>query len=41
MIANYIRKQKEHHRMVSFAEEYRDFLVENGIPIREEYFLKE
>ena len=40
-IAGYIAKQKEHHRIVSFAEEYRAFLVENGVTIREEYFLKD
>ena len=41
MIANYIRNQKEHHKKVNFADEYRAFLVENFIPIREEYFLKD
>ena len=41
MIAGYIARQKEHHKTVSFAEEYRAFLVENGITIREEYFLKD
>ena len=41
MIANYIAHQKEHHRTVSCAEEYRAFLIENGITIREEYFLKD
>ena len=40
-IVNYIRNQKGHHKRVSFAEEYRAFLEENGIPIREEYFLKD
>ena len=41
MIINYIRNQKEHHKNISFAEEYRQFLVENGIEIREEYFLRD
>ena len=41
MIANYISKQKEHHRRTCFAEEYRTFLSENRILIREEYFLKD
>ena len=41
MIAGYIARQKEHHRTVSFAEEYRAFLVENGVTIREEFFLKD
>ena len=41
MIIGYISKQKEHHRILSFADEYRAFLQENGIQIREEYFLKD
>ena len=39
MIANYIKGQKEHHRVVSFADEFRRILTENGVVIREEYFL--
>ena len=39
MIVGYIMRQKEHHHRVSFAEEYRAFLVENGISIDEPYFL--
>lgn len=30
-IANYIRRQEEHHKSVSFADEYRQMLMENGI----------
>ena len=41
MIVGYIAKQKEHHRQVSFAEEYRQFLIENAVDIKEEYFLKD
>ena len=41
MIVGYIKSQKEHHKRVSFAEEYRAFLIENGVEIREEYFLKD
>lgn len=41
MIVNYIMNQKEHHKKVNFEEEYRAFLIENGIAIREEYFLKD
>lgn len=41
MIVNYIKGQKEHHKKVSFQDEYRAFLLENGIEIREEYFLKD
>lgn len=40
-IVNYIRNQKEHHKKVTFQEEYRAFLNDNGITIREEYFLKD
>jgi len=31
MIVNYILNQKEHHRKVSFEDEYRALLKENGI----------
>ena len=41
MIVNYIKGQKEHHRKVSFQEEYRSFLVENAIIIKEDYFLRD
>ena len=41
MIVNYIMKQKEHHRVKTFAEEYRAFLMENGIKIDERYFLQD
>ena len=41
VIANTIMNQKEHHKRVSFLEEYRAFLEENGVAIREEYFLKD
>jgi REP element-mobilizing transposase RayT len=40
-IINYIKNQKEHHKTVSFEEEYRQFLIDNGIDIDERYFLKE
>jgi len=39
MVVGYIMRQKEHHRRLSFAEEYRAFLVDNGIAIDERYFL--
>jgi hypothetical protein len=32
--------QKKHHKTVSFEDEYRQFLIENGIDIDEKYFLK-
>ena len=40
-IIDYIKNQKEHHRKISFEEEYRQFLIENGISIDERYFLKD
>jgi len=39
-IIDYIKNQREHHKTVNFEEEYRQFLVENGIDIDERYFLK-
>lgn len=41
MIVGYIMKQKEHHRKITFAEEYRAFLMENKITIDERYFLSD
>jgi|SRR5690554_1791242 REP element-mobilizing transposase RayT len=41
IIVKYIMNQKEHHKTISFEEEYRQFLLENGIDIDERYFLKE
>ena len=41
MIVGYIMKQKEHHRKITFAEEYRAFLMENKITIDERYFLRD
>ena len=40
-IIRYIMQQKEHHKRITFADEYRAFLVENGITIDERYFLKD
>lgn len=40
-IVNYIMNQREHHKTVSFENEYRQFLIENGIEIDERYFLKD
>ena len=37
----YIMNQKEHHKKITFAEEYRVFLLENGIAIDERYFLRD
>lgn len=41
MIVGYIKKQKEHHRKNTFAEEHRAFLTENGVSIDERYFLRD
>lgn len=40
-ISNYIKNQKEHHKKITFEQEYRLFLEENGIEIDEKYFLKD
>ena len=40
-IVGYIAKQKEHHRSKTFPKEYREFLTENGVEIKEEDFLKD
>src|SRR5690606_32281393 len=41
MIINYIKKQRIHHNRVTFSEEYRKLLVEEGIEIDERFFLKD
>ena len=38
IIINYIINQQEHHKKVSFVEEYRKLLKEHGIKIDERYF---
>ena len=40
-ITDYIKNQKEHHKIKSFDEEYRQLLIENGIEIDEQYFLND
>lgn len=40
-IIDYIINQKAHHATVSFEDEYRKFLIENGIEVDERYFLKD
>ena len=37
-VIGYIKNQQEHHKNVSFEEEYRNLLVEQGIMIDERYF---
>jgi len=41
MIIGYIMKQKEHHRITTFAEEYHAFLAENGIDTDERFLLND
>ena len=40
-VTDYIKRQKEHHKNISFPDEYRKFLVDNGVDIDERYFLKD
>ena len=40
MIVNYIKKQKEHHKHISFRDEYRLWLIENGISEDAPFFPK-
>ena len=38
-VEEYIRGQREHHRIKTFEEEYRVFLDKHAIPYKEEYVL--
>ena len=38
-LIEYIKEQKEHHRKRSFAEEYRELLVEAGVEFDERFLL--
>jgi len=40
-VTQYIKGQKEHHKQVAFADELRALLAEQGVAIKEEYFLKD
>ncbi|MEI7485650.1 MAG: IS200/IS605 family transposase, partial [Ignavibacteriota bacterium] len=40
IVIEYIKNQKEHHKKISFFEEYKKFLVDNGIEYNEKYLLK-
>lgn len=40
-IRRYIMNQKEHHKRVSFAEELRCLLIEQGVEFDEKYFLSD
>ena len=37
MLVNYIKNQKEHHKKVTFEEEYRALLDEHGVVVDERY----
>ena len=41
VVKQYIINQKEHHRQISFAEEYRKFILDGGGEIDDKYFLKD
>lgn len=38
LIINYIINQQEHHKRVSFMDEYRALLIEAGIEVDDRYF---
>ena len=38
VVIEYINNQKEHHKKVSFIEEYRQWLIEMGVSSDEPYF---
>ena len=40
IIKSYIANQEEHHRQISFKDEYRQWLIENGIDESDPYFPK-
>ena len=40
-VTQYIRSQKEHHRVVPLEEELRNLLAENHVVYKEEFFLKD
>ncbi|MCF8361409.1 MAG: transposase [Prolixibacteraceae bacterium] len=39
-VINYIKNQQEHHKKISFIEEYLDFLKKFDIPYDERYVFK-
>ncbi|MEI6348098.1 MAG: IS200/IS605 family transposase [Bacteroidota bacterium] len=40
MIVNYIKNQQDHHKKITFEEEFRKLMEEFGIEMDERYFLK-
>jgi len=39
MLTNYIKSQREHHRIKTFKEEFIELLTEHGIEFDEKYLL--
>ena len=39
ILVNYIKNQKEHHKIISFKDEYIELLKEHGIEFNEDYLL--
>jgi len=39
IIINYIKNQKEHHRIETFHDEFKRLLIENGVEFEEKYLL--
>ncbi len=37
IIIKYIQNQKKHHRTITFEEEYKALLIENGLVVNERY----
>jgi hypothetical protein len=37
IIINYIKNQKEHHRKITFEDEYKALLMQNGVLVDERY----
>jgi putative transposase len=40
MIVSYIKDQKEHHKKVTFEDEYRALLKEHGVVVDERYIFR-
>ena len=40
-VVEYIKNQKEHHKHISFREEYEAWLTEMGINPKDDLFLKD
>ena len=39
VIINYIKNQKEHHKIENFYDEFKRLIVENGIEFNDKYFI--